>query len=125
MSISTRSTDTGVLNSSYGLTLSSSFRTQPRTAPKVEKFVPLETLAELSDDHWTTVPNDRAAYNYRTRGEVAGVGCEVLLDGGAGVNSVAEEVIIGALNIARALGIGANDPRYPIIQLENGACRSS
>ena len=47
-----------------------------------------------------------------------GVLVETLLDGGAGVNSVAEEVVVGALNVAKALGIAASDPRYPVVQLE-------
>ena len=42
----------------------------------------------------------------------------MLLDGGAGVNSVAEEVVVGAINVARALGISVHDRRYPIVQLE-------
>ena len=54
----------------------------------------------------------------RTRVGICGVACETLIDGGVCVNSVAEEVVVGALNVARAMGIGTRDPRFPIIQLE-------
>ena len=41
-----------------------------------------------------------------------------LLDYGAAVNVVAEEVIVGCINEARRKGMEANDPTYPIVQLE-------
>ncbi len=78
----------------------------------------MSNLSDLPAHAWVEVPNDSAAYNYRTRMNIVSVGCEVLLDGGAGVNSVAEEEMLGAINVARASGIGPKDPRYPVLQLE-------
>ena len=43
---------------------------------------------------------------------------ETLLDGGAGVNSVTEEIVVGAINHAHARGIYHNHENYPIVQLE-------
>ena len=104
---------------SYGLALNPGFGGQVRPVGKNPLgFEPLQSVDELADSSWTLVANDTAAYNYRTRAEIVGVGCEVLLDGGAGVNNVAEEVAVGALNVARAMGIDSKDPRYPVIQLE-------
>ena len=47
-----------------------------------------------------------------------GVKCETLLDGGAGVNSWAEEIVVGAINVAMAKGIQPSDPRFSVVQLE-------
>ena len=43
---------------------------------------------------------------------------ETLCDGGAGVNSVTEEIVTGAINHAHSQGIYSKDPRYPVVQLE-------
>ena len=82
------------------------------------QFKRLETVEELPRSCWTLVENDRSAYNYRMKTLIANVGCETLLDGGAGVNSVAEEIVVGALNVAKAMGIGPKDARHPVVQLE-------
>eukprot|EP00969_Alexandrium_andersonii_P294688 13026215-Alexandrium_andersonii.AAC.1 len=41
-----------------------------------------------------------------------------LLDSGAAVNAVAEELIVGCINRARDYGCDPKDPAYPIAQLE-------
>eukprot|EP00969_Alexandrium_andersonii_P140296 6206575-Alexandrium_andersonii.AAC.1 len=41
-----------------------------------------------------------------------------LLDTGAAVNAVSEELIVGCINRAQENGLSASDPRYPIVQLE-------
>ena len=51
---------------------------------------------------------------------IVGVKCETLLDGGAGVNSWAEEIVVGAINVAMTKGIPPNEPLFPVVQLENG-----
>ena len=56
------------------------------------------------------VMNGTAAYNYRTQTHLVGKPVETLLDGGAGVNGVAEEVVVGAINLARMRGIRSDDP---------------
>ena len=78
----------------------------------------LKTRSQLPKDWWKTVPNDRRAYNYRTRTQVVGIPVQTLLDGGAGVNSAAEEVVVGAINVATCKGIKPSDPTYPVVQLE-------
>ena len=78
----------------------------------------IDRLSDLAAGWWTQVPNDRAAYNYRTDVSIVEVKCETLLDGGAGVNSWAEEIVVGAINVAMAKGIPPNDPRFPVVQLE-------
>eukprot|EP00969_Alexandrium_andersonii_P058202 2564126-Alexandrium_andersonii.AAC.1 len=40
-----------------------------------------------------------------------------LLEGGAAVNAVAEELVVGCINCARDYGLGPEDPAYPIAQL--------
>ena len=78
----------------------------------------IETVLELPEDWWKLVPNDRSAYNYRTRTHLMGIPTETLLDGGAGVNSVPEEVVVGCVNVARRHAVAPSDPKFPLVQLE-------
>ena len=78
----------------------------------------LESLSQLPDSWWNLVPNDRGGYNYRTTTHIAAVPVEILCDGGAGANSVTEEIVIGAINHSHSKGIYSKDPRYPVVQLE-------
>eukprot|EP00969_Alexandrium_andersonii_P336880 14890332-Alexandrium_andersonii.AAC.1 len=41
-----------------------------------------------------------------------------LLDGGAAVNAVADELVVGCINCARDYGLSPKDPADPIVQLE-------
>eukprot|EP00969_Alexandrium_andersonii_P132960 5879834-Alexandrium_andersonii.AAC.1 len=41
-----------------------------------------------------------------------------LLDGGAAVNAVTEELIVGCINCAKDHGLSPKDPAYLIAQLE-------
>ena len=41
-----------------------------------------------------------------------------MLDGCAGANHVTEELLVGMLNRAAELGIGTEDPRFPVVKLE-------
>eukprot|EP00969_Alexandrium_andersonii_P093428 4125932-Alexandrium_andersonii.AAC.1 len=41
-----------------------------------------------------------------------------LLDGGAAVNAVMEELVVGCINCAKDNGLSPKDPSYPIVQLE-------
>ena len=47
-----------------------------------------------------------------------GVPIRTLLDGCAGVNSIPEEAVLGALNLAKQKGLKASDPSFPVVQLE-------
>ena len=42
----------------------------------------------------------------------------LMLDGGAGVNSTAEEIVVGSINVAHARGMTADHPDFPVAQLE-------
>ena len=78
----------------------------------------LERLSQLPKSWWKTVDKDYKTYNYRTRTQLAGIPVETLLDGGAGVSSCPEEVVVGCINVAEAAGISVDDERYPVVQLE-------
>ena len=41
-----------------------------------------------------------------------------MLDGCVGANHIIEELLMGMLNRAADLGIGANDCRFPVVRLE-------
>jgi hypothetical protein len=66
---------------------------------------PESTLKEIPRDWWTKVDNPPPGYNYRTVTEIAGYPVETLLDGGATVSSVTEELVVGAINLAQKRGI--------------------
>ncbi len=41
-----------------------------------------------------------------------------MIDGGSGVNSTTEELVLGILNECKKAGFGLKDPRHPIKRLE-------
>ena len=59
-----------------------------------------------------------ADFSRWTRPRIVGIPIETLLDGGAGVNSIAEEAVVGTINAARILGLGVNDPGFPVLYFE-------
>ena len=72
-------------------------------------------LDELPGDWWS---NEPGGYQYRTVVQVLGKRVECMLDGCAGANHVTEELLVGMLNRAAELGIGTEDPRFPVVKLE-------
>ena len=78
----------------------------------------IKALTDLPEDWWTLTESDTGGYQYQTEVEILGVPLRTLLDGCAGVNSITEETVLGALNLAKQKGINASDPSFPIIQLE-------
>ena len=54
------------------------------------------------------MPNDAGGYQYVTRGHVLGSSVMMLLDTGAAVNSVTEELVVGMINKALNMGIRAD-----------------
>ena len=69
--------------------------------------------------------NPPPRYNYRTVTEIAGYPVETLLDGGASVSSVTEELVVGAINLARKRGIHPRDENFPIAQFERWPVRET
>jgi hypothetical protein len=74
---------------------------------------PISTLKESPRDWWAKVDNPPPGYNYRTVTEIAGYPVETLLDGGASISSVTEELVVGAINLARKRGIHPGDGIFP------------
>ena len=75
-------------------------------------------LDELPGDWWSLAENEPGGYQYRTVVQVLGRRVECMLDGCAGANHVTEELLVGMLNRAAELGIGTEDPRFPVVKLE-------
>ena len=78
----------------------------------------IKALSELPEDWWTLTESDTGGYQYQTDTLIMGVPIRTLLDGCAGVNSITEEAVIGALNLAKSKGLKASDPSFPVVQLE-------
>ena len=75
-------------------------------------------LDELPGDWWSLAENEPGTYQHRTVLQVLGRRVECMLDGCAGANHVTEELLVGMLNRAAELGIGTEDPRFPVVKLE-------
>ena len=74
-------------------------------------------LDELPGDWWSLAENEPGGYQCRTVVQVLGRRVECMLDGCAGANHVTEELFVGMLNRAAELGIGTEDPRFPVVKL--------
>jgi hypothetical protein len=89
------------------------------TAEPEEGSAVISLLKDLPDRLFTITKSDRSGIQFFTAVSV-GIceGEEVMLDGGSGVNSVTEEIIVRIINDHRAAGIKLSDKRHPILALE-------
>ena len=62
--------------------------------------------------------NGQLGYNYRTEVRLAKIPVVELLDGGTGINSVTEEMLVGMLNKCWADKIPSDNNAWPVVQLE-------
>ena len=83
----------------------------------VREHARFSALDELPGDWWSLAENEPGGYQYRTVAQVLGKRVECMLDGCAGANHVTEELLVGTLNRAAELGIGTEDPRFPVVKL--------
>ena len=70
----------------------------------------IKSLQDLPEKWWVLTESDTGGYQYQTEVKILDAPVRVLLDGCAGVNSIPEEVVIGAVNRARHQGMLASDP---------------
>ena len=78
-------------------------------------------IAELDDlpkDWWEVVQNESGGYQYRTVVKILGKQVECMLDGGAGANHIAEELVVSMVEHARKKGVQPDSKDYPILRLE-------
>ena len=75
-------------------------------------------LTDLPENWWRPVKNDPSGYQMITETYVLGQAVRTLLDTGASVNAVTEELLVGIINRAKKMGLKSTDPDYPIVQLE-------
>ena len=73
---------------------------------------------DLPDNWRVHAENGQHGYNYRTEVKIANTKVVVLLDGGSGINSVTEEMLIGMLNKCWAEHTPRDSKLCPVIQLE-------
>ena len=64
------------------------------------------------------LPNDRFGYQYCTKTFILGTAVPTLLDTGAAVNSITEELVVGMINKARSMVLRADHDDFPIWQFE-------
>ena len=76
------------------------------------------TLQDLPRHWWVEVPNDYGGYQMITELWLGDRKVATLLDYGAAVNAIPEEVVIKCINDAHRRRIRTDDAKYPIIQLE-------
>eukprot|EP00969_Alexandrium_andersonii_P188794 8342892-Alexandrium_andersonii.AAC.1 len=78
----------------------------------------LKRLADLLERWWTPAERDQGGYQLLTHTWMMGRKVVALLDSGAAVNAVAEDLIVGCINRARGYALDPKGPAYPIVQLE-------
>ena len=78
----------------------------------------LHRIAALPDNWWVEADNGQHGYNYRTEIKIANTKVLALLDGGSGINSVTEEMLIGMLNKCWEEKTPRDSKLWPVIQLE-------
>ena len=78
----------------------------------------IQELKDLPVNWWTTVRNDPGGYQLITETLVFGIPVPTLLDTGAAVNTITEEMLVEIINSALQDGVKAQDPEYPVVQLE-------
>ena len=69
-------------------------------------------------DAWTQTESDHSGLQYFTNAKVGLSQHEIMLDGGSGVNSTTEEIVVRILNENTNQGISLGNPRHPIKALE-------
>ena len=84
----------------------------------VRKPKVLNRLHDLPDACWTVTPNESRGCQFYTRALIGPVIREVMLDSGAGVNTIPEEAVLEIINVCEAAGIRMDDEAHPIMQLE-------
>ena len=81
----------------------------------------LRSLGDLPRNWWVRVPNEVTGYQMVTQVTLFDKPVTTLLDYGAAVNAVTEEIIVGMINEAAARGVKPTDRNYPLVQLEQTA----
>ncbi len=66
--------------------------------PKIETTGLLHRIRDLPPNWWVQAENGQHNYNHRTTVKIAKQTVVALLDGGSGINSVTEEMLVGMLN---------------------------
>ena len=86
--------------------------------PDGEKGKLLHRIADLPETWWVAADNGQHGYNYRTEVKIANTKVVALLDGGSGINSVTEEMLVGMLNKCWDEKTPRDSKLWPVIQLE-------
>ena len=79
---------------------------------------PLMQLKDLPEKCWTTADHDNSGIQFFTKVRVGLSVHQVMLDGGSGVNSTTEELVLKVLNENAAAGTPLSDKRHPFKQFE-------
>ena len=77
----------------------------------------LQALKDLPDKCWTEEPHDQSGIQFFTRVKIGLSTHDLMLDGGSGVNSTTEELVLKLINENEAQGISMSDKRHPIKRL--------
>jgi len=92
--------------------------TKGKQSPKLANGKPLARLKDLPPAFWKESPYDGSGTQFYTKVRIGLSSHNIMLDGGSGVNSTTEELILQIINENREAGISFADKRHPINQLE-------
>ena len=83
----------------------------------------LKSLEDLPAHVWKLGPKDDSGIQFYTDVLIGVSEHSVMIDGGSGVNSTIEELVLEILEENRKAGIGLADKRHPMKKLENGSTK--
>ena len=73
----------------------------------------MKRLQELPHSCWTDLENELAGTQYMTKVGIGQLSKVLVIDGGSGVNTLAENTVVAILNEQKASGVALDDKRHP------------
>ena len=91
----------------------------PRSIGLVKKPKVLNRLKDLPRKCWTAAKNESRGCQYCTKVRFGPITMEVMLDSGAGLNTIPEEALIDIINGCEKAGIKMSDESHPVVELQS------
>ena len=79
----------------------------------------LARLKDLPTKCWTEARNESRGCQWYTKARFGPVTLEVMLDSGAGLNTIPEDTLVDIINANEQAGIKMSDERHPVVELQS------
>ena len=87
----------------------------------VKKPKVLYRLQDLPEKCWTRTKNESRGCQYCTKVRFGPIALDVMLDSGAGLNTIPEDSLVSMINACEQAGIKMSDERHPVVELQSWA----